>query len=72
MSYVDRKSDGEYGDITLTYADYRSIGGVLIPFVEKGSFNGAPQPSLTRSLDTAAVNAPIDAALFTAPAAVTK
>jgi YHS domain-containing protein len=70
--YFDRKSDGEYGEIALAYGDYRSVEGVLVPFVEKGTFNGMPHPGLTRTLESASVNGAVDAALFTAPAQVAK
>ena len=72
LSYVDRKSDGEVGEIAIAYADYKPIDGVLVPFAEKGTFNGAPNETLTRTLDSASVNAAVDAALFQRPSGVTK
>ena len=72
MSYVDRKGDGEIGDITIAFSDYKPVEGVLVPFAETGTFNGAANPTLTRQLDSATVNAPVDPQLFAPPAGAGK
>jgi YHS domain-containing protein len=72
MTYVDRGSDGVYGQISIAYGDLKPVDGVLVPFTETGSFNGTPNAPLTRRLDTATVNAPVDAQLFARPAGAGK
>jgi YHS domain-containing protein len=72
MSFSDRKNDGEFGDIAIVYGDFKPVEGVLVPFSETATFNGAPNPTLTRRLDSILVNAPIDAKLFAPPAGVGK
>ena len=72
ISYVDRKSDGEVGEIAITYGDYKQIDGILVPFTETGTFNREPNASVTRTLDTASVNENVDAAMFVPPGRVAK
>ena len=72
MTYVDRKSDGEVGAIAIVYGDYQALDGVLIPFSETATFNGAPNTTLTRRIDTVTVNAPVDSQLFVPPAGLGK
>lgn len=71
-AYVDRKNDGEVGQIAIAYGDFRPVEGVLVPFAEKATFNGTPDATLTRTLDSVAVNSALDAALFTRPAGAGK
>jgi len=66
-TFVDRNRDGQFGEYTLLYADFRQVDGLLLPFEEKALFNGAPDASLSRKLDSISVNATLDAALFQAP-----
>jgi YHS domain-containing protein len=66
-SYVDRNAEGEVGEITVTFGDFRTIDGVLVPFVESAVFQGAPDAVLSRTVDTVSVNASVDPSLFAAP-----
>ncbi len=68
MSFSDRKDDGEFGGIQVVYGDCKPVDGVLVPFSETATFNGTPSAPLTRRLDAATVNAPVDAQLFVPPA----
>lgn len=68
-SYVDRNAEGEVGEITVTFDDFRTIDGVVVPFVERATFNGAPNATLSRTMESAAVNAPVDPSVFAAPKA---
>ena len=68
LSFVSRNRDGEFGDVTLVFGDYRDVSGVLVPFAEKGSFDGSPDEFWTRTLEKVEVNPSLDAALFTPPA----
>ena len=67
LSFVGRNRDGEFGDVMIAFADYRDVSGVLVPFVEKGSFDGSPDEFWTRTLEKVEVNPSLDAALFTPP-----
>ena len=65
-TFVDRNRDGQFGEYTLVYADFRQVDGLLLPFEERALFNGAPDANLSRKLDSVSVNAPLDATLFQA------
>jgi predicted permease len=66
-SFVDRGPGGEIGQLTIVFGDFRTVQGFALAFKESGFFNDTAQPALTRTLDSIAVNAPLDAALFAAP-----
>lgn len=63
-SFIDRNRQGEYGEFLLTYADFRTVDGLTVPFEEKAQFNGTPDPAASRKLDTVSVNATLDPTLF--------
>jgi hypothetical protein len=68
-TFIDRGPGGEIGEFTVAYSDFRAVDGYTLPFKETTSFNGSSENVQTRALDTIAINAPLDAALFTpAPA----
>ena len=69
LSFVGRNRDGEFGEVMILFADYRDVSGVLVPFAEKGSFEGSPDEFWTRTLEKVEINPALDAALFRAPAA---
>ena len=66
-TFVGRNREGEFGEYTLLYADYRDVSGVTVPFVEKALFNGSADASRSRTLDSVTVNAAVDATLFQRP-----
>jgi hypothetical protein len=67
MTFVDRSyGEGDYGDYTVTFADYRDVDGIKVPFEQRATFNGTPDPAASRTLDAAAINEPVDPALFAA------
>lgn len=67
-AWLGRNDQGEIGEIVLTYSDYRSVDGVLVPFREEATFERAPAPAFDRTIEQPLVNAPLDAALFAPPA----
>src|SRR5687768_15941910 len=67
VSFVGRNRDGEFGDVLVTFSDYRDVSGVLVPFVETGSFDGSPDEFWTRTLEKIEVNPSLDPTLFTPP-----
>ena len=64
ISFVDRGPEAAIGDVTVVYSDYRQVDGVLLPFATKATFDGAPDPTRTRTIDTIAINTPLDPKLF--------
>jgi YHS domain-containing protein len=65
LSFVDRGDQGHFGEIVLTFSDFRDVQGVLVPFSESATFKGTPNAALSRKLDSATLNVPLDKALFT-------
>jgi YHS domain-containing protein len=66
-TFIDRGPSGEIGELRVAYSDFRNVDGYMLPFKESGSFNGTADPGLSRTLDSIAVNAALDVALFTPP-----
>jgi hypothetical protein len=69
ISFTDRNGQGEVGDVTITFDDFRSVDGVTVPFAEKVAFNGSAEPALARTVDSIVLDGPMDPALFQAPGA---
>lgn len=67
ISFVGRGDQGHFGEIAMTYGDFRDIKGVIVPFSETATFNGVPSPVLSRTLASADVNVAVDPALFAPP-----
>ena len=72
MAYVDRAASGKFGNILVTFGDYRDVKGITVPFAEVVTVDGAPDTALSRTLESADVNAPLDPAIFTPPAGIGK
>jgi YHS domain-containing protein len=64
LAFAGRGDQGDVGEILLVFGDFRPVKGITLPFEEKATFNGALSVSLSRTLDTADVDVPLDAALF--------
>jgi YHS domain-containing protein len=64
ISFNDRNGEGEIGQFTIVFSDYRVVEGLSLPFAERASFNGVADPSLSRRIDAITINTPLDAALF--------
>ena len=64
ISFADRNIDGEVGEYTIVYSDYRDVAGLTLPFAERALFNGVADQFLSRRLEAVAINAPVDDALF--------
>jgi hypothetical protein len=67
VSFQDRNSEGIYGMFTILYSDYRAVDGLSLPFTVRALFDGKPEPLQSWTVESIAVNAPLDAALFAAP-----
>ena len=66
-TFVDRGQTGEIGEFTIAYSDFRNVDGYMLPFKESGTFNGAADAASTRTLDSIALNTPLESTLFTPP-----
>jgi YHS domain-containing protein len=64
VSFGDRNGEGEIGQVTIVFSDYRLVEGLSLPFVERASFNGVADSSMSRRIETIAINPSLDAALF--------
>ena len=64
LSFVDRGPEAAIGSVTVVYSDYRAVNGVQLPFATRATFDGQPDPSRTRTIDTIAINTPLDPKLF--------
>ena len=60
-TFIDRNREGQFGEYTVVYADFRAVDGLSVPFEEKASFNGTADPSLSRKLDSVSINGAVDA-----------
>ena len=67
LAFYGRGDQGMFGDSVVTYSDYREVNGVLVPFAGDATFKGAPSAQLARKVESAAINLPLDEALFAAP-----
>ncbi len=63
-TFHDRNAEGEVGTRTVVYSDFRAVEGMQLPYVVRATFNGAPEPQQSMTLDAIALNAAIDPALF--------
>jgi YHS domain-containing protein len=64
LTFTDRNNDGEYGTYTLRYADFKEVHGLTLPFAVRGAFNGQPDPSQTWTVESIAVDVPLEKSLF--------
>lgn len=68
LAYRGRNhSNGEFGDVVKTFADYRNVDGLTLPFKTTGTFNGQPEPEQTYTLESIAFNIKPDPATFGRP-----
>jgi YHS domain-containing protein len=72
VSFTDRNREGIYGRFTVLYSDFREVDGLKLPFAVRTLFNGQPDPSQTMTMDSIAVDVPLDLALFAPPPAGSK
>lgn len=68
LAYRGRnRTNGELGDVVKTFADYRNVDGLTLPFKTTGTFNGQPEPEQTYTLESIAFNIKPDLAVFEKP-----
>jgi hypothetical protein len=61
---MDRNAEGEVGEFTIVYSDYRDASGLMLPFAERALFKGTEDTVLSRRLTSIDINKALDAALF--------
>ena len=61
---MDRNNEGEFGTFSIAYSDFRPIEGLQLPFTIRATFNGQPYGPQSVTIDSIAINAPIDPSLF--------
>lgn len=67
IEFRDRNMEGELGQYTLVYSDFRDAGGLVLPHSVRAVFNGQPDAFRSWTVQSADINPPIDAALFQKP-----
>lgn len=68
VSFRERNAEGVYGTYVVRYSDYKPVNGVLVPFTVRALFDGQPDPFQSWTVESAAVNTPLDRTLFAPPA----
>ena len=61
-AYRDEGPEGAPGNRVETFADFRDVSGVALPFKSASTFNG--EASSTSTVESIILNAPIDAKQF--------
>jgi YHS domain-containing protein len=65
LTYFARNlADGEIGEVTRTFSDFRSVDGLTLPFSWKGTFKGAADSSRSYVINSVLINSKIDEILF--------
>ena len=68
LTYRGRnRSNGELGEIVKTFADFRNVDGLTLPFKTTGIFNGQPEPEQSYAIESIAFNIKPDLAAFEKP-----
>jgi YHS domain-containing protein len=69
VAFKDRNAEGVYGAYTVLYSDYRSVEGLTLPHTVRALFDGGPDPLQSWTVDSIAINTPVEASLFAPKAA---
>jgi YHS domain-containing protein len=65
--YRGRGPGGVLGEILISYSDFRTVEGLLLPFKLTTTFDDQPYPALSTTIETATINGQIDPARFEKP-----
>lgn len=69
LTYTGRGPGGAYGQVVQSFADFRAVEGLTLPFKTATRFNGQPWPQQTFTVESIVINGKLDPALFAKPAA---
>jgi YHS domain-containing protein len=64
IRFNDRNSEGIYGTYTLLYSDYKTADGLTLPRTVRALFDGQPDPISSWTVDSIAINTPVDPSMF--------
>lgn len=67
LAHRGRADDSRLGQIVRTFSDFRTVGGLTLPFKSAATFEGAPAPSLTSTVESIVVNGEVAPSLFERP-----
>ncbi len=67
LSYKRRGQQGNFGEFTQTFSDFRSVDGLTLPFKVTATFDGQPWKDQSSTLERIVLNGVIDPALFEKP-----
>jgi YHS domain-containing protein len=60
----DRNLEGEVGTLRVAYSSIRPVEGLQLPFAARATFNGQPYPVQSATIESIALNTPLDPSLF--------
>jgi hypothetical protein len=60
----DRNLEGEFGTLQVLYSNVRPVDGLQLPFAARATFNGQPYPAQSATIESIALNTPLDPSLF--------
>ena len=67
LAYRGRGPNYDFGEIVQTYSDFRTVGGVTLPFKISGTFNGQPEPTQSWVVESIKINEKFEPAMFERP-----
>ena len=67
LAFRGRGGEHTYGQIVRTFSDFRSVGGLTLPFKTNGTFDGEADPTQSSTAESIVVNAELSPALFEKP-----
>jgi YHS domain-containing protein len=67
QTYRGRGPGGVVGEIAISYSDFKTVEGLLLPFKISATFAGQPYPALSATIEAATINGQIDAGTFRKP-----
>jgi len=69
VAYTGRGPGSVYGQVAQSFADFRTVDGLTLPFKVMASFNGQPWPQRMVTVESVVINGKLNPALFAKPAA---
>ena len=67
QTYKGRGPGGVMGEIVISYSDFRTVDGLLLPFKTTATFDGQPFPALSSTTEAITINAQLDPSTFKKP-----
>ena len=69
QTYRGRGPGGLVGEIVISYSDFRTVEGLILPFKTTATFDGQPFPALSGTIEAITINGQIDPSSFKKPQA---